>query len=96
MEASIACARRAFFPCLLLILTVLSVLHFLDVPGAKMYSDPDRATLGHSLFAALTFHMNWLEGQHGWSPPAWGILWSLSIEEVFYLGVPAGMPLYSK
>ncbi len=75
-------------PCLLLILTVLSVLHFLDVPGARMYSDPDRATLGRSLFAALTFHMNWLEGQYSWSPPAWGILWSLSIEEVFYLAFP--------
>ncbi len=75
-------------PCLLLVLTVLSALHFLDVPGARMYSNPDRATLGHSLFAALTFHMNWLEGQYGWSPPAWGILWSLSIEEVFYLAFP--------
>ena len=73
-------------PCLFLVLTVLTLLHFLEVPGAKMYSE--RATLGQSLLAALTFHMNWLEGQYGWSAPAWGILWSLSIEEVFYIAFP--------
>jgi peptidoglycan/LPS O-acetylase OafA/YrhL len=75
-------------PCLLLVLIVLTVLHFLEVPGAEMYGNPDRATLGRSLFAALTFHMNWLDGHYGWSPPGWGILWSLSIEEVFYLAFP--------
>ena len=73
-------------PCLVLVLTVLTVLHFLEVPGATMYSE--RASLGQSLFAALTFHMNWLEGKYSWSAPAWGILWSLSVEEVFYLAFP--------
>jgi hypothetical protein len=43
-------------PCLLLILAVLSVMHFLGVPGAEMR--PNRATLRQILFAALTFHMN--------------------------------------
>ena len=73
-------------PCLLLLLAVLSALHFLDVPGARMYGE--RASLGRSLLAALTFHMNWIDGHYGWSPPAWGILWSLSIEDVFYLCFP--------
>jgi peptidoglycan/LPS O-acetylase OafA/YrhL len=73
-------------PCLLLLLAVLIVLHFLGVPGAKM--NPERATLGRTLFAVLTFHMNWLEGSRGWSPGGWGILWSLSIEEVFYIAFP--------
>src|SRR3954468_2783469 len=73
-------------PSLLLILATLSVLHFLEFPGAQMYGE--RATLSRSLVAALTFHMNWLDGHFGWSPPGWGILWSLSIEEVFYLAFP--------
>src|SRR5882672_7562423 len=75
-------------PCLLLVLAVLSVLHFLGFPGAAMYPNPAKATLGQSLFAALTFHMNWLEGTRGWGPPAWGVLWSLSVEEVFYIAFP--------
>ena len=53
-----------------------------------MYPNPAKATLGESLFAALTFHMNWLEGTRGWGPPAWGVLWSLSVEEVFYIAFP--------
>ncbi len=73
-------------PCLLLLLATLTVLHFLEFPGAEMYDG--KATLGRSLFAALTFHMNWIDGHFSWSPPAWGILWSLSIEEVFYLAFP--------
>jgi peptidoglycan/LPS O-acetylase OafA/YrhL len=73
-------------PCLLLVLAVLSALHFLGVPGAEMR--PGRASLGQSLFAALTFQMNVLEGTWGWSAPGWGVLWSLSIEEVFYIAFP--------
>jgi peptidoglycan/LPS O-acetylase OafA/YrhL len=73
-------------PCLLLVLAILSLLHALGVPGAEMR--PGRATLERSLFAALTFHMNWLEGHFGWSAPAWGTLWSLSVEEVFYVAFP--------
>jgi peptidoglycan/LPS O-acetylase OafA/YrhL len=76
-------------PCLLLVLSVLTVLHFLDVPGARMYPESaERASLGRTWVAALTFHMNWLEGHYSWSAPGWGILWSLSIEEVFYIAFP--------
>jgi peptidoglycan/LPS O-acetylase OafA/YrhL len=32
--------------------------------------------------------MNWLEGHRGWLPGAWDVLWSLSVEEVFYLLFP--------
>jgi len=40
------------------------------------------------LFAALTFHLNWLEAVHGYLPGNWDVLWSLSVEEMFYLFFP--------
>jgi len=70
------------FPCLLLILAVLSALHFLGVPGAAMYPNPAKATLGESLFAALTFHMNWLEGIYGWSAFCFGLVFTPSLRSL--------------
>jgi peptidoglycan/LPS O-acetylase OafA/YrhL len=40
------------------------------------------------VLAALTFHVNWLEGHYGYLPGGWDVLWSLSVEEVFYLSFP--------
>ena len=80
-------------PCLLLILAVLSILHFLEAPGFVM--NPEKASLGRGLVAALTFHMNWLEGDRGWLPGAWDILWSLSVEEAFYLLFPLACLLFA-
>jgi len=34
-------------------------------------------------------HINWYEGITGYLPAGWDIIWSLSIEEVFYLSLPA-------
>lgn len=73
-------------PLLVVLLIVLSAFHLLEVP--KFVIKPERATLGRALLAALTFHVNWLEIKVGYLPSAWDILWSLSIEEVFYLGFP--------
>lgn len=73
-------------PMLLLLLTVLSVLHLLHVPEFHIRSTV--ASLPRALFAALTFHLNWLEAQRGFLPPNWDVLWSLSIEEMFYLFFP--------
>jgi peptidoglycan/LPS O-acetylase OafA/YrhL len=73
-------------PCLLLLLAVLSLLHLLGAPGFAI--DPRKATLGRALLAALTFHFNWLEGQVGYLPGGWDVLWSLSVEELFYLFFP--------
>jgi peptidoglycan/LPS O-acetylase OafA/YrhL len=68
-------------PCLLLLLSIASVLH---LAGASEFMiKPDRASLPRALVAALTFHVNWLEGHHGYLPGNWDVLWSLSIEEVF-------------
>jgi len=73
-------------PCLLLLLAVLSVLH---LAGASDFTiKPERASLGRALAAALTFHVGWLEGQRGYLPANWDVLWSLSVEETFYVLFP--------
>lgn len=41
-----------------------------------------------SIFSALTFQINWLESKVGYLPANWDILWSLSMEAVFYLFFP--------
>jgi peptidoglycan/LPS O-acetylase OafA/YrhL len=73
-------------PCLLLLLTIISALHLAGAP--EFVIDPERASLGRALVAALTVHLNWLEGHHGYLPGCWDVLWSLSIEEAFYLAFP--------
>lgn len=73
-------------PCLLLILAVLTAL---QLAGAQDFTiRSDRSSLGRALIAAITFHVNWLEGHHGYLPGGWDVLWSLSVEETFYLGFP--------
>jgi peptidoglycan/LPS O-acetylase OafA/YrhL len=73
-------------PCLLLLLTALSVLH---LAGASDFLiKPERASLGRALVAALTFHLNWLEGHRSYLPGNWDVLWSLSVEETFYVLFP--------
>ena len=73
-------------PCLLMLLVVLSVLHR---DGASDFViHPEIASLGRALVAALTFHVNWLEGHRGYLPANWDVLWSLSVEETFYLLFP--------
>ncbi|MFH4377481.1 acyltransferase, partial [Acinetobacter baumannii] len=41
-----------------------------------------------TIFAALTFWMNILIIKFGWVNYALGVLWSLSVEEVFYFVFP--------
>jgi peptidoglycan/LPS O-acetylase OafA/YrhL len=73
-------------PCLLALIAVLAALH---LAGAQDYAiDPSRASLGRAVVAALTFHFNWLEGSRGYLPGSWDVLWSLSIEEAFYVVFP--------
>jgi peptidoglycan/LPS O-acetylase OafA/YrhL len=73
-------------PPLALVLAILSVLHLAHVPMFRI--DPRVAGLGRAVFAAVTFHLNWLEAARGWLPPCWTVLWSLSVEEMFYLCFP--------
>lgn len=73
-------------PLLVLLLLVLSFLHWQGV--ASFTINEERTTLGRAVFAALGFHINWLEIKVGYLPGAWDVLWSLSIEETFYLFFP--------
>ena len=73
-------------PLLIVLILVLSFLHLAQVPGFVI--DPKQTSLGRTVVAALTFHINYLEMQSGYLPASWDILWSLSIEEVFYLFFP--------
>lgn len=74
------------FPLLALLLIVLSIMHFLGIDGYVVQEKGQ--TLGRALLSALGLHLNWYEGQTTWLPAAWDVLWSLSIEEVFYLAFP--------
>ena len=73
-------------PLLLLLLAVLCGFHFAGVPGFVVSAK--QGGLGRALLSALTFHLNWLEGRLGYLPGPWDILWSLSVEEMFYLFFP--------
>ena len=81
-------ARRfaRIVPCLLLLVIVLSGLHLLGVDDYVI----NRAgqSLPRAIIAALGLHLNWYEGHTGYLPGNWDVLWSLSIEEVFYIGFP--------
>jgi peptidoglycan/LPS O-acetylase OafA/YrhL len=73
-------------PLLLTLLAMLSILHATNVTVFVVH--PKTGGLWRALLAALTFHINVLEAHRGYLPPAWDILWSLSVEEMFYLFFP--------
>ena len=73
-------------PLLLSLLAVLSALHVARLKDFVI--QPKFGSLAAPLFAALTFHINLFEAQHGYLPGNWDILWSLSVEEIFYLFFP--------
>jgi peptidoglycan/LPS O-acetylase OafA/YrhL len=73
-------------PLMVLLLVILSVLHFVHVESFVI--SQKTGGLGRALVAALTFHVNLLEARRGYLPASWDILWSLSVEEMFYLFFP--------
>lgn len=81
-------------PLLLLLLVVLSAFHFAGVPGFVVQAR--QGGLGRALLAALTFHVNLLEARRGYLPGPWDILWSLSVEEMFYLFFPLACLLFAR
>ena len=73
-------------PLLLSLLAVLSLLHFAHLHDFVV---PEKTGgLGRAILAALTFHINVLEAHRGYLPGNWDVLWSLSVEEMFYLFFP--------
>lgn len=71
-------------PCLAALLIILSILDRMQIIGFTIKT----STLWHALFSAATFHINWLEAKTGYLPANWDVLWSLSVEEMFYLFFP--------
>jgi peptidoglycan/LPS O-acetylase OafA/YrhL len=72
-----------------LMILLLCVLSGLDLGGVKHFVvESKTGGLGRALVAALTFHINYLEATRGYLPGNWDILWSLSVEEMFYLFFP--------
>ena len=73
-------------PCLAGLLLVLILLDRLGVP--RFVVNTQHTSLTRASIAALGFHVNWLEAKTGYLPASWDVLWSLSVEEVFYLLFP--------
>jgi peptidoglycan/LPS O-acetylase OafA/YrhL len=81
-------------PLLLLLLAVLSGLHFANIKGFIV--SLKTGGLGRALLAAFTFHINLLEARRGYLPASWDIMWSLSVEEMFYLFFPLACRLFRR
>ena len=81
-------------PLLFLLLTVLSILHIAQFKDFVVSSKT--GGLAQALFAALTFHVNVLEAKRGYLPGNWDILWSLSVEEVFFFFFPLVARLFGR
>ncbi len=81
-------------PLMFLLLLILSGLHLARVPNYIVSSAT--GGLGRALLAALTFHIGYLEATRDYLPGNWDILWSLSVEEMFYLFFPLAARLLRK
>lgn len=73
-------------PLLLLLVAVLSAFDWLGLP--RYVIDKPGQSLGGAVASAFGLYLNRYEGLHGYLPGGWDVLWSLSIEEVFYLAFP--------
>jgi peptidoglycan/LPS O-acetylase OafA/YrhL len=81
-------------PLLLLLLAVLSILHLAHF--GDFIVTAKTGGLGRALLATLTFHVNVLEARRGYLPGNWDILWSLSVEEMFYLFFPLACYVFGR
>ncbi len=90
----VAVSLRAFYarrfarivPLLVLLVAVLSLMHLLQVTDYVIQRQGQ--SLGGAIASAFGLYLNWYEARTGYLPGNWDVLWSLSIEEVFYIGFP--------
>ena len=73
------------FPILALLLALLSLLWWLGVPG---FVFPATSSVGEALWRVATLTFNTYQKSGAAVPDGWAVLWSLSIEEAFYLLFP--------
>ncbi|WP_336946579.1 acyltransferase [Asaia sp. HN010] len=73
-------------PCLLALISLACTLGLMGVPSFAP-DHPGQTLLG-AAFSALTMHLNVYETRTGYLPAYWDVLWSLSVEELFYLAFP--------
>ena len=77
------------FPCLVLLVVMVTCLGALDLkPFMNQAPNGVEVSYGLTVFSAFGFWMNQLIIEYGWVNYALGVLWSLSVEEVFYLAFP--------
>ena len=96
MNAKHFYARRAarILPCLVTLVAILSLLHLSHVPDYVI--DHRHQSLPGAIGSAFGLYLNWYEAHTGYLPANWDVLWSLSIEEVFYLAFPVVCVLLRK
>lgn len=76
-------------PCLVLLVVMVSILGALGLkPFINQSPNDIEVSYGLTVFSAFTFWMNILIIENGWVNYALGVLWSLSVEEVFYVVFP--------
>ena len=76
-------------PCLMLLVAMVSVLGSLGLqPFINQSPNGVEVSYAVTVLSALSFWMNLLIIEYGWVNYALGVLWSLSVEEVFYLAFP--------
>lgn len=76
-------------PCLVLLISMVTLLGSFGLqPFLNQAPIGIEVSYRLTVFAALTFWMNLLIIEYGWVNYALGVLWSLSVEEVFYLAFP--------